>query len=68
MIMKLANKITLIVMCFLLPSIALAHSGMHAAGQAHVGENHMGLLEVSMAVIAIIVVGIWSLKTVKTKK
>jgi len=63
--MNVINKITLTVVMFLVPSILLAHDGMHASAQTHIGESHMGLMEVSIAVLAIISVGIWALKEVK---
>ncbi|KZY30609.1 MULTISPECIES: hypothetical protein [unclassified Oleiphilus] len=47
---------------------SLAHEGMHASGQAHVGESHMGLMEVSLAVMAMLAVGAWALKEAKSKK
>jgi|GEM_PF-4101528 len=63
--MNLVNKMTLTVIMFLLPSVLLAHEGMHATAQTHIGESHMGLMEVALAVLAIVSVGIWALKEAK---
>ena len=51
--MKLTQKITLIVIGFMIQTLALAHEGLHAAGQMHAGESHMGLFEISLIAIAI---------------
>jgi len=63
--MNLVNKITLMAITFLLPSVLLAHEGMHASAQTHIGENHMGLMEISLAVLAIVAIGLWALKETK---
>jgi hypothetical protein len=63
--MNLINKIILSALMLLLPSILLAHEGMHASAQTHVGESHMGLMEISLAVLAIVAFGIWALKEAK---
>ena len=63
--MKLVNQLVLSVVTLILPGILFAHEGMHATGQAHVGESHMGLMEVSLAVLALLAVGAWFLKEAK---
>jgi len=63
--MNVINKITLTVVMFLVPSILLAHDGMHASAQTHIGESHMGLMEIALTVLALICVGIWALKEAK---
>jgi len=50
---------------FLVPSVLIAHEGMHASAQTHIGEGHMGLMEISLAVLAIISAGFWALKEAK---
>jgi len=66
--MKLTQKITLIVLGFLVSQLALAHEGLHAAGQLHAGENHMGLFEVALAVIATVLLVAYQLKKHKSKQ
>ena len=63
--MKVVNKMTLIVVMFFMSGLLMAHEGMHASAQTHIGESHMGLMEISLAVLAIITVGIWALKEAK---
>lgn len=63
--MNFVNKITLTAIMFLIPSVLLAHEGMHASAQTHIGESHMGLMEISLAVLAMVAVGIWALKEAK---
>jgi len=38
---------------------------MHASAQTHIGESHLGLMEISLAVLSIIFVGLWALKEAK---
>lgn len=66
--MKLTNKLSLIALGFMLQSLAFAHEGMHAAGQVHAGESHMGLFEVALALIGIIFVVSYAIKNSKSKK
>lgn len=66
--MTLSQKITYIVLGFIISSLALAHEGLHAAGQVHAGESHMGLLEVALAVIATVCVVAFQMKKHKSKK
>ena len=63
--MKLVNKLTVTVVMFLMPGILFAHEGMHASAQTHIGESHMGLMEISLSVLALVAVGIWALKEAK---
>jgi hypothetical protein len=63
--MKLAQKLSLIVIGFMVQSLALAHEGLHASGQAHIGESHMGLFEISLAVIAICGLSVYLFKNKK---
>ena len=63
--MNLINKMALTAIVLLLPSVLQAHEGMHAAAQTHIGESHMGIMEISLAVIAMVVCGIWALKEAK---
>ena len=66
--MKLINKMTLLIITLSMPSLLLAHEGLHAAGQLNVGEQHMGLLEVSLAVLSLVAIGAWALHDAKSKK
>ena len=66
--MKITQKITLVVLGFIVSSLAFAHEGLHAAGQVHAGENHMGLLEIALAVIATVLLVAYQLKKHKSKK
>jgi len=63
--MRFVNKLTLTAIMFLVPSVLIAHEGMHASAQTHIGEGHMGLMEISLAVLAIISAGFWALKEAK---
>ncbi|MFT7372205.1 MAG: hypothetical protein ACI9T9_000887 [Oleiphilaceae bacterium] len=63
--MNVVNKIILSVVMSLVPSMLMAHEGMHSSAQMHIGDSHMGLMEVSLAVLVIIAVGIWALKEAK---
>jgi hypothetical protein len=65
---NLVTQISTLVVLMLVSVVSFAHQGMHAAGQAHVGEHHMGLMEIALAVIVMIAVGAWALKEVKSKK
>lgn len=66
--MKLTQKIILSVLTFIVTGLAFAHEGLHAAGQVHAGENHMGLFEVALAVIATVLLVAYQLKKHKSKK
>tara|TARA_R110002072_G_scaffold248112_2_gene407220 strand:+ start:2015 stop:2215 length:201 start_codon:yes stop_codon:yes gene_type:complete len=66
--MKLIQKITFIVLGFIVTSLAFAHEGLHAAGQVHAGESHIGLLEVALAVVATVLLVAYQLKKHKPKK
>ena len=66
--MKLTQKIALMVVGFLISSLTFAHEGLHAAGQLHAGDNHMGLFEVALAVIATVLLVTYQLKKHKSKK
>tara|TARA_R110001592_G_scaffold357915_1_gene661791 strand:- start:2912 stop:3112 length:201 start_codon:yes stop_codon:yes gene_type:complete len=66
--MKLTQKISFIVLGIIIHSLAFAHEGLHAAGQLNVGENHMGLFEVALAVIATVFVVAFQIKKHKSKK
>lgn len=65
---NMMNQISALIVLMFVSVTSFAHQGMHAAGQAHVGEHHMGLMEIALAVIAMIAVGAWALKAVKSKK
>jgi hypothetical protein len=66
--MKLNQEITIIFLGVLVSNLAFAHEGLHAAGQLHAGENHMGLFEVALAVIATVLLVAYQLKKHKSKK
>ena len=66
--MKVSQKIALCMLSFIVTSLAFAHEGLHAAGQVHAGENHMGLLEIALAVIATVLLVAYQLKKHKSKK
>lgn len=55
-------------MLMVISSVSAAHEGLHAAGQMHAGEHHMGLFEVAVAVIAIVLFLYGLLKSNKSKK
>ena len=65
---NLISQFSVLTVLVLSSVVSFAHQGMHAAGQAHVGEHHMGLMEIALAVIAMLVFGAWALKEVKSKK
>ena len=64
----LTTQIATLLVMVMATATSFAHEGMHASAQAHVGENHMGLMEVALATIAIVAFGAWALKEVKAKK
>lgn len=66
--MKLTQKLSLLILGFMIQNMAIGHEGLHAAGQMHAGENHMGLFEVALAVISIVFVAGYLLKNHKSKK
>ena len=65
--MKLTQKLLLIVIGFMVHSFALAHEGLHASGQMHVGGSHLGFLEISLAVIAICGLSVYLYKNKNVK-
>lgn len=65
---NLMMQITSLIVLLFTSAMSFAHQGMHAAGQTHVGEGHMGLMELALAVIATLAFGAWALKEVKNKK
>lgn len=66
--MKSAQKIIYIILGIIISTWVFAHEGLHAAGQVHVGENHMDLLEVALAVIATVLVVAYQIKKYNSKK
>ena len=66
--MKSLRHTVLILLSLFLTQFALAHEGLHAAGQVHAGEHHMGLFEVAITVIAIVLFLYGLLKSNKSKK
>lgn len=66
--MSFTQKIALFVLSMLVQSIVWAHEGLHAAGQVHAGENHMGMFEVALAVIATILLVAYQLHKNKSNK
>ena len=65
---KLITQTSALLALVFVSALTFAHQGMHAAGQAHVGEHHMGLMEIALAVIAMVIFGAWALKKAKSKK
>lgn len=65
---NLLNNLTVMITLAFFSAVSVAHDGMHAAGQAHVGEYHMGLMEIVLSIIALLSVAAWALKTAKSKK
>ena len=63
--MNIINKLALNVVMLLVPGIIWAHEGMHASAQTHIGDSHMGMMEISLAVLAMVSVGIWALNEAK---
>lgn len=63
--MNIVNIIARVTAMFLVSGTVLAHEGMHAAAQTHIGENHMGLMEVSIAVLSFILIGALALNNAK---
>jgi hypothetical protein len=63
--MNVVNKIVLIAVIFLTSGLVIAHEGMHAAAQTHIGESHLGLMELSLAVLTLISIGVFALKNSK---
>lgn len=64
---NLQNTLLMLVM-LLSTQVVIAHEGLHAAGQVHAGEHHMGLFEVAIAVIATVLFLYGLLKSNKSKK
>lgn len=46
----------------------VAHEGVHGAGQVHVGDHHMGMLEVSLAVLVMIAAAYGLFKAYNSRK
>lgn len=66
--MKRFRHTVLMLVTLLFTQFALAHEGLHAAGQVHAGEQHIGLFEVALAVIAIVLFLYGLMKSNKSKK
>jgi hypothetical protein len=66
--MKIKQKILLTSLAFIVNGVVFAHEGLHASGQVHAGENHISLLELSLAVIATVLLVAYQLKKYKSKK
>ncbi len=64
----LMTQVSALIAMMLVSLVSLAHEGMHASAQAHIGESHMGLMDVALAVIVMLAVSAWALKEVKSKK
>jgi len=64
----LMAQVSALIVMMIASVVSFAHEGMHASAQAHVGESHMGLMEVALAVVAILTFGGWALKEAKSKK
>ena len=59
-------NLMIVILC--LTSLVCAHEGLHAAGQVNMNGYHMGLFEVSLAVLAVVTYIVWRKKEGKVKK
>lgn len=66
--MKQIQSTLLVLFALFFTQLAGAHEGLHAAGQVHAGEHHMGLFEVAIAVIAVVLFLYGVLKSNNSKK
>jgi len=66
--MKRFNQVTLFVFTFVIPNLLLAHEGTHSGLQTHIGDSHLGLMDVSLIVLLLVAFSAWALKEAKSNK
>jgi len=60
--MNQLKKLTSLVMLTGISSSVLSHEGLHAAGQLNLMGGHLSMMEISIAVIAVVACYAWSRK------
>lgn len=66
--MKKLPQIVTVLLSLLAAQFAVAHEGVHGAGQLHVGDHHMGMFEMSLMALALAAAVYGAIKVYGSKK